>query len=324
MGKIGVGILGAGRIAGIMADTLVKMDSVQISAVASRDMGRSQEMAKKFGIAKAYGSYDEMLADPAVQLVYIATPHSHHFEHIKACISHGKHILCEKAFTMNAREAEEAIRLAREKKLLLVEALWTRFQPFSTTIRELADSGIIGNVSMLSASLGADVKHKERIQKPELGGGALLDLGVYPLNFAYMVFGTDLSDVTSSCIKYPTGVDAQICIALSFASGKMASLFSTIMVNSDKRGIIYGDKGYLVVDNVNNPDSVQIFSADHRLREVRYREPVISGYEYEVEAAVKAIKEGALECPQMPHAETLRIMKQLDDLRTAWGVDFTK
>lgn len=324
MDKIGVGILGAGRIAGTMADTLIKMDCVNTCAVASRDPGRSQEMAKKFGIAKAYGSYDEMLADPKVQLVYIATPHSHHFEHIKACFDHGKHVLCEKAFTINAREAEEAIRLSHEKKLVLVEALWTRFQPFSQTIRELADSGIIGEVSMLSASLGADVKHKERIREPGLGGGALLDLGVYPLNFAYMAFGTDVTEVASSCVKYPTGVDAQICIALKFASGKMASLFATIMVNSDKKGIIYGDKGYMIVDNINNPDSVQIFSADHRLQEVRYRDPVISGYEYEVEATVKAIHEGALECPQMPHAETLRIMKQLDELRTAWEVEFPK
>lgn len=322
MDKIRVGILGAGRIAGVMADTMTKMDCVEICAVASRDLARSREMAQKFAIPKAYGSYGEMLADPAVQLVYIATPHSHHCTHIKACLDHGKHVLCEKAFTMTLREAEEAIRLAREKKLLLVEALWTRFQPFVKTIRDLIDGGIVGNVSMLTASLGADVKHKERIQRPELGGGALLDLGVYPLNFAYMMFGTDVTDITSSCIKYPTGVDAQICMALRFGSGRMASLFSTIMVNSDKKGTIYGDKGYMVVDSILNPDSVRVYGTDHRLREVRYREPVISGYEFEVEAVVGAIREGAVECGQMTHGETLRIMGQLDGLRRDWGVEF--
>ena len=171
-----IAILGAGSIAATMATTLQPLKDVTCYAVAARDLKRAQIFADKFGFQKAYGSYKDMLEDPDVELVYIATPHSHHYEHIRMCLNHDKHVLCEKAFTANARQAEEVLKLAESKGLLLTEAIWTRYMPMRQTINEVIKSGIIGKPTSLSANLGYPIEHVERMVKPELCGGALLDL----------------------------------------------------------------------------------------------------------------------------------------------------
>ena len=191
-----MGILGAGKIAGVMAATLREMDSVECYAVASRDYDKANAFVKQYGFAKAYGSYEEMVKDSEVELVYVATPHSHHYDHIKLCLEHGKHVLCEKAFTLNAKQAEEVFAMAREKGLLLTEAIWTRYIPMRKRLDDVLASGVIGKPYMLTANLAYVVGDKERIVKAELGGGALLDLGVYTLNFASMVFGDDIEKIT--------------------------------------------------------------------------------------------------------------------------------
>ena len=182
-----IGILGAGNIAATMATTLQSLKNVTCYAVAAREKKRAQAFADKFGFQVAYGSYVDMLSDPNVHLVYIATPHSHHYEHIKMCLKHGKHVLCEKAFTANAAQAEEVILEAREKGLLLTEAIWTRYMPMRLTIDAIIKSGIIGTPTSLSANLGYPLEHKERMVKLELCGGALLDLCVYPFCRMYKV-----------------------------------------------------------------------------------------------------------------------------------------
>lgn len=317
-----MGFIGAGNISEKMAATISRMDCVRPYAVAARDADRAGAFAKRHGFARSYGSYPEMLEDPAVELVYVATPHSLHYEHVKMCLEHGKHVLCEKAFTANSVQAEEILSLAEGRKLLLTEAIWTRYMPFSRTIGDLLTSGIIGKVTALTANLGYDVKDIERMREPRLAGGALLDLSVYPLNFAFMCLGTGVDTITSTFIPSPSGVDAQNSITLAFANGAMAVLFSTMLNISDRQGVIYGSDGYMVVENINNPQSARLFDKDWRPGEV-YRCPEqISGYEYEVESAVKAIGEGGIECPEMPHAETLRIMRMLDGIRAEWGMEF--
>lgn len=317
---INVGIIGAGRIAGVMAATLREMDSVACYAVAARDLDRAKAFADEFGFQKAYGSYEEMVRDEGVQLVYIATPHSHHFEHIKLCLNHGKHVLCEKSFTINEGQAREVLAMAKEKGLLLSEAIWTRYMPMRKTLDDVLASGVIGEPQMLTANLGYLIGKKERIMKPELAGGALLDVGIYPLNFAAMAFGTDVKSISGTAVLTELGVDAQNSMTLVYEDGKMAVLNSSAMGLSDRRGVIYGDNGYVEVDNINNCEGIRVYDVNRNLVASYETPEQISGYEYEVEACVRAIEGGELECREMPHEETLRMMRWMDELRRQWGM----
>ncbi|AWK51501.1 gfo/Idh/MocA family oxidoreductase [Clostridium beijerinckii] len=320
MNKMKMAILGAGSIARQMAFTISKMENVDTYAVAAREFERAEKFAKEFGFEKAYGSYEEMLNDENVDLVYIATPHSHHYEHSIMCLNHGKHVLCEKAFTANAKQAEEVLKLAESKKLLITEAIWTRYMPMAKTLNEVIESGIIGEVTSLNTNLGYIIKDIPRMIEPKLAGGALLDLGVYTINFASMIFGDKIKSISSTAIKTQSGVDAQNSITLCYEDGKMAILNSTMLAVTDRQGVINGDKGYIVVENINNYEKIRVFSLDREEIAVYDRPKQISGYEYEVEAAIKAIQNKEIECPQMPHKETLRIMKLMDSLRHEWGV----
>lgn len=315
-----IGIIGCGWIAEKMAITLQGMENVQAYAIASRDIFKARNFAKQWNFTHAYGSYEEMLDDEGVDLVYIATPHSHHYDHTRLSLLKGKPVLCEKSFTANAKQAEALIQLAKEKNLFLTEAIWTRYMPLSQTIRELIDSGVIGQPILLTANLGYPNYDWERMHKPELAGGALLDLGVYTLNFAAMAFGTDIVKTTSTCIKSATGIDSQNSITLEYADGKMAVLNSSLLAKSDRQGIISGDKGFMIVENINNPQQVRVYDEDYRLKATYDCPPQITGYEYQVYASIEAMNNGWLESPYMPHAETLRIMQQMDALRKEWGI----
>lgn len=320
--KLKVGILGAGHIAQKMAITLMGMKEAELYAVAARELSRAEQFADEFHAQKAYGNYEALADDPDIDLIYIATPHSHHFGPARMCLLKGKPVLCEKAFTANAREAEELIRIAQEKQVFLAEAIWTRYMPFSRTIRELTESGIIGKPMMLTASLGYPIAHKERIVRLELCGGALYDLGVYPINFALMTFGNDLEKITSTCMKNEAGVDMQNSITFTYRDGRMAVMQTTAFCASDRQGIISGDKGYLVIDNINNPQQAVVYNTDHQETGRYTCPPQITGFEYQVLEAAEAIRQGAIEPASMPHAETLRVMRMLDSLRQEWGIRF--
>lgn len=320
--KLKVGILGAGHIAQKMATTLMDMKEAELYAVAARELSRAEQFADEFHAQKAYGNYEALADDPDIDLIYIATPHSHHFGPARMCLLKGKPVLCEKAFTANAREAEELIRIAQEKQVFLAEAIWTRYMPFSRTIRELTESGIIGKPMMLTASLGYPIAHKERIVRLELCGGALYDLGVYPINFALMTFGNDLEKITSTCMKNEAGVDMQNSITFTYRDGRMAVMQTTAFCASDRQGIISGDKGYLVIDNINNPQQAVVYNTDHQETGRYTCPPQITGFEYQVLEAAEAIRQGAIEPASMPHAETLRVMRMLDSLRQEWGIRF--
>ena len=319
---LNVGILGAGGIASVMARTIAGMDGVCNAAVASRDPGKAQEFAKKWNVKRAYGSYEEMLQDAEVDLVYIATPHSHHYPQAKLCLEHGKHVLCEKAFTVNAAQAEALFCLAKEKNLLITEAIWTRYQPIRNTIDEVLSSGIVGKPWLLSANLNYLISQVPRLKEPSLAGGALLDVGVYPLNFAAMVFGSDPVSVTGNAVLTEKGVDMQESITLTWADGRMAVLHAGMMGLSDQRGIICCDKGILEITNINNPKEVRAYDQNRRLLAVYPAPEQITGYEYEVEACIRALSRGETECPEMPHAETLCIMKWMDSLRAQFCVTY--
>lgn len=321
-GNFNIGIMGSGNIAGIMAGTINKMKNVRVYAVASRQQVHADVFAGKYGCKKAYGSYADLVADKKVDLIYVATPHSEHYENVKMCMEAGKPVLCEKAFTLNAAQAEELVRIAAEHKVFLAEAMWTRYMPMLTTIREVIGSGIIGEPKTLTANLGYVISDKERLTNRALGGGALLDVGVYTINFALMIFGHNISKIASCCTFTETGVDEQNAICLQYYDGKAANLNSSMVSLSDRQGIIYGTKGFAVVENINNFESIAVYDKQYK-KVASYKCPKqISGYEYEVAACIDAIKCGLIECAQMPHSETLRVMRIMDEIRSQWGMKY--
>lgn len=320
---VNVGIIGTGNIARKMAATLVSMpDEVDVYAVASRSEAAAQAFAKEWSFKKAYGSYEAMLEDENVDLVYIATPNSLHYENMMMCLDKGKAVLCEKPFTANAAQAREVLEKAREKNVFVAEAMWTRYMPLSKTINELIASKVIGAPKILSANLGYNLSYVERMDCPELGGGTLLDLGVYLLNFAAMVFGSGESRMVSVCTRTEHGLDGQESITLVYPDNRMAVMHATMYAPTDRSGVISGEKGHIIVDNINNPQRVTVVDSNYDVKAVYDCPKQITGFEYEVYAAVDAMKNGRIEPALMPHAETLRIMQQMDSLRSDWGVKF--
>ena len=317
-----IGIIGAGWIAEKMCDAIAPFTDMEIHAIASRTMEKAEAFAAEHDIRKAYGSYEEMVCDPAIDLVYIATPHSHHYDHAMLALEHGKPVLVEKAFTANARQAKELIETARSKGLFITEAIWTRYMPLSHKVREIMESGIIGEPRVLTATLCYMMENKERIVRGDLCGGALLDLGVYTLNFARMYFGTDIVKTVTNCHLGPSGMDMHESISLSFADGKMANLQSGALCLNDRQGIISGTEGYIRVDNINCPEVVEVYRNYELVQRYTKDDDMVNGYEYQVIECRRCINEKLMESPMMPHEETISIMKQMDDLRKEWGVRY--
>ncbi|MCR4589648.1 MAG: Gfo/Idh/MocA family oxidoreductase [Lachnospiraceae bacterium] len=320
-----VGILGAGGIAEVMAETISWIEGVESYAVAARDGSRAADFAEKWGFEKSYGSYEDMLSDEKVDLVYIAVPHSHHHKWTIEALNAGRNVLCEKAFAANTAQAEEMIKLAEEKKLLLTEAIWTRYMPSRKIISNLVDSGEIGKVVTVASNLGYRIDMNERMVKPELAGGCLLDLTVYTLNFSSMILGNDIKRIEAFMVPTDTGVDGQDTIMLEYNDGTMASMFTTMYALTDRSGLIAGTDGFITVQNINNPQRITVYEPDrtrYRIRKDIEVPKQISGYEYEVLACKKALEEGRIECGEMPHSETITIMKQMDEIRRQFGIVF--
>ena len=319
-----IGILGAGNISRSVAPTLVAMPEIECYAVASRSLEKAEEFTRDFGFSKIYGSYEQMLSDPDVELVYVATPHSHHYDHMMQAIEHGKNILCEKAFTLNASEAEAVRKAAAEKDVFVAEAIWPRYMPSRNVIRSVLESGIIGKANTLTGNLSYDIDEVPRIREPELAGGALLDIGVYGINFALMHFGTDIERVESSVKMLDTGVDAMETITIFYNDGRMAVLTHSIYCRSDRKGMIHGDKGYMVVENINNPQSLSVYDVDDKLLAQYDFSDQISGYEFQFRECARLIAEGKKEADSMPMADTVYVMEFMDNLRKNWGMVYPR
>ena len=338
-----VAIIGLGRIAPSMARTLKGMEEdprysslVRAYAVATHDdRARAQKFADRWGFEKAYGSYDEVFDDPNVDLVYIATPHPFHASEAIAALEAGKAVLVEKAFAGNAAQARRILDASKRTGNAAVEAIWTRFMPSRARIDEILASGAIGDIREINATLSYPTTGKARIMSPELGGGALLDVGVYGLDFISML--TDDADparIETSASMTETGVDAHSATALYFsgstakAGGRdegsiLATMTCSCVSVDDRFGLVHGTKGYAVITNINNPERIDVYDDDHRLvRSEALDLGEITGYEYEVVAAVRALREGRIEAPQMPHRQTLRLMRQMDSIRSAWGLRY--
>ena len=325
-------ILGCGHIATKMAAAVKAIENrgVEAYAVASRSLEKAEKFAKDYGFGRAYGSYEELAKDPAVDLIYIATPHSEHYNNILLCLEHGKNLLVEKAFTANALMASEVIALAEEKGVFLSEAMWTRFLPAVQMVKDLILAGKIGKVESVEADFSMPLSHIERLRKPELAGGALLDLGIYSLTFAD-IFLTDaeiagaenhIVQTKTHCVKFDTGVDATDWIDLVYANGQVAHLKTSMVAPLKNEGVIYGEGGFIRVQNLNDMVEIQLFDKTGTLLESITPPRIENCYEYEVLACKAALEKGQKECAEMPHTKTMQMMTQMDGLRAAWGVSY--
>ena len=319
MRKIKFGILATGNIANSMAKAVQNLEEIACCAAASRTYEKAKDFADKWGFQKAYGSYEELVNDPEVDLIYVASPHSHHYEHAKLCLEHGKHVLLEKAFTVNVSQAEELIALSERKGLLLAEAFWPRYMPTRKMLDDLIAQGTIGEVQAVMADFGAPLSHVERMWNPNLAGGALLDLGVYPINFALQIFQGQVKSIQSDAVMSPQGVDYMNGITLTFDDNRIAVLHSNMLACMGNRGVVYGDKGFIELYEINNPKEIRVFNENKEVTACYPAPEQINGYEYEALACVRAIEAGQIECEEMPHSETLRLMKILDTVREQWG-----
>lgn len=313
-------IMGAGKIAAKMAAAINGLKEIEAYAVASRNLEKARQFAKEWNFVKSYGSYEEMVKDPEINLIYIATPHAMHYENAKLCIEHGKNVLIEKAFTANAKQAKELIDLAQKEKVFVAEAMWTRYMPGIQMLRDIIAEGRIGQVDSVEADFSVPISQRERLHNPALAGGALLDLGVYTLTFADMFLGDDIATIKSRCIMYSTGVDATDHIEILYKDGRQAFLRTSMVSGSRNEGKINGTQGYIEVANINSLDKIQVFDACGQLQETLIPPKLVNGYEYEVLSCKKAIEAGQLECEEMTLAKTLEMMERMDALRREWGV----
>lgn len=321
--KIKWGILGPGGISSKFAKDLALAEGAELTAVGSRSLERAEQFAKAFNIPRAYGSYEELLNDSDVDIIYIGTLHPMHKDQALACLNAGKAVICEKPFTINAAEAEEIVRVAREKKLFVMEAMWTRYLPPIVQVREWLKEGVIGEVRLVKADFGFDIgwQPEGRLLNKELGGGALLDAGIYPISLASMVYGEQPSKIMSSVHIGETGVDEQFSVLFEYEGGRTAALNSSVRLKMTNDAFLFGTKGYIHIPNF-------LFGPSASLH-VNGEEPVhfvddrkFNGYKFEAEVAMECLREGRLESDIMPLDETVQIMKTMDTIRAQWNLKY--
>ena len=315
-----VSIIGTGNIAHTMARTVNAVEGAELYAVASRTIESAREFAKEFNIPVAYGSYDGLINDSETELVYISTIHPLHYELSKKSLCRKKNVLCEKPIAMNRAQAEDLFNTAKENNVFICEAVWTRFFPWVRDVQDIINSGEIGSPVLLESRFGFRTEI-ERLHNPELGGGALLDMGIYNITAADLLFGSDFEIADTSCILSDAGVDEHNFTMLKYPDGKCAYLTSSISMGLDSKVKVFCEKGYLEIFGPPNWGKVKIFDTSGEL--IRELEPTcITGYEYELQSCIKAIKDGKTECEEVPHNKTLFVMNVMDELRAAWGMKY--
>lgn len=317
------GILGTGTIARKFAEALHTLPDASLVAVGSRSRDKAKAFGGQFNVTYRHGSYEEVVNNPAVDAIYIATPHSCHFDHANLALQAGKPVLCEKPFTLNAAQALEIIQLARAKNLLLMEAMWTRFLPVMTRLRRVLAEGAIGEVRMLAADFGfrAEAEGEGRLFNLSLGGGALLDVGVYPISLASMLFGKP-SSVTGLAKLGRTSVDKQNGAVLMHPQGQLAVLHSSIEVTTFQEASIMGTKGRIKIHSSWWKATAMTLMRETNKNDFLECPYVGSGYQYEAAEFMKCLREGKTESDIMPLDETLSIMKTMDTLREQWGLRY--
>ncbi len=353
--KIRWGILGTGNIAQSFAEGLSALPDAEVIAVGSRSITSAHHFANRFNVPHRHASYQTLVEDPEVDVIYIATPHPLHKENCLLCLEAGKAVLCEKPFTLNAAEALEVITAARTHRLFLMEAMWTRFLPAMAKVRELLAAGTIGELRMITADFGfrAPFDPSHRLFAPELGGGALLDVGIYPLSLTSMLLGAP-SSIVSMAHLGETGVDEQSAVILGYPEGQLALLYAATRTQTPIEATLMGTEGSIKIHTpMYKPTQITLSVtresmpatlplpialkslgkslglADFWRRYVAQKRTTLNlpftgnGYNYEAAEVMQCLRDGKIESEIMPLDETLAIMKTMDAIRAQWGLRYT-
>lgn len=325
MEKIRWGILSTGHISGKFAEALEMLPEAELSAVASRTIDKAADFAEKYNIPKAYGTYQELANDPDIDVVYIGTPHTFHLDNSIMCMRKGKSVLCEKALTINAHEAKEMVRVAREENVFLMEAMIPRHVPLIKKILKWVNDGKIGEPRMLKASRCARGKFdsKARQLNPELGGGSLLDVGVYVISFASMIFAKEPKEVVGLSHIGEIGSDEQGVAILKYDKGEIADLSFALRTNAVDEAYILGTEGYIKVHDLFAVPTKASLVVEGKEIEV-LEEPIIgNSLNYEAEEVMRCMKLGLKESPHMTLDESIQIMEIMDNIRKPWELVYS-
>lgn len=322
--KIRWGILGTGNIAAKFAQGLAVLPQAELAAVGSRTQESANTFGDKYNIPRRHASYEALANDAEVDVIYISTPHTFHKENSLLCLQAGKAVLCEKPFTINAAEAKAVIDFAREKQLFLMEAMWTRYLPLVVKIRQMLADDVIGHVEMFTADLGFrwEFDPQHRLYNPHLGGGALLDVGIYPVSMAWMVFGQAPTTITGAAHLGKTGVDENASIIFGYEQGQIATLYASVRTFTPSEAIIMGTKGRLKIHAfMFRPTKLTLTlnEQEDKVVEIPFEG---NGYNYQAAEVMRCLQAGKLESDSMPLDESLSIMHAMDKIRAQWNLKY--
>jgi predicted dehydrogenase len=322
MSNFSWGILGPGGIAQAFAKDLTFLEGHTIGAVGSRSLTNAQSFANNFG-GTAYGSYEELVADSGIDAIYVATPHPAHHDNVILALNAGKPVLCEKPFAVNAKQAQAMVDAAAKNKVALMEAMWARFLPHYAKVREIIASGVLGPILSIHADHGQRLADQgiARLVEPQLAGGALLDLGIYPISFAHMILGNPTS-ITSSAVMTDKGVDAQTSMIFKYDNGAQAILTTTMIEQTPCRAVVAGLDGWLEIDRTfYNPASMRVILNDGTVTE--YPSAYTGhGLREQAEAFKQIVQSGEVESKILTWKDTVDIMKSMDTVRGQIGLKY--
>lgn len=324
MGKvIKWGIIGCGHIAPKFIEGINVLENTKVVAVASKSIDKASDLAKRYDIEHYYNDYESLITNPEVDVIYIATSHNFHKENILQCLKHRKAVLCEKAFTVNGKEAELVINYAREQKVFLMEAMWTRYLPCIKEVKRIIKNGVIGEVRHLEANFGfsSTFNPEGRLFNKQLAGGSLLDVGIYPVSFAYYIFEKEPINIKSSAHIGITGVDEQAAMIFTYNNGELAQLASAITLQTSQIAVISGTKGFITLKNFHRTTgyTLQLHDQEPQYVSIPFES---TGYNYEAQEVINCLINNTLESNIMPLNETLRIMQCMDTIRAEWGLKY--
>jgi predicted dehydrogenase len=315
------GILAPGKMSAKFTLGLKLLDNAELYSVGSRDLSRAEQFAKEHGFRKYYGTYEEFAADPELEIVYIASPHSYHFEHTMLCLRNRKHVICEKAFAINSGEVEAMTAEAGKKKLFLMEALWPPFQSFHKKALELLNSGILGKVFYLygSFSFTPPIDPEERKFNLSLGGGSLLDIGIYPVIDALTFLGLP-AGIKASAVFGKTGSEESVAVVFNYPDDKLASLYSSFRTNAGIGCRIFCEHGNLSVSRGRDMNQTTVLELNGKEKQEFIYHPEAKGYHLEAQEVMRCLDEGLTESPVVPHSFSVDLIRTLDRIRKEAGI----
>jgi predicted dehydrogenase len=319
------GILGAGKIANKFASDLRWVEDAELKAIGSQDKLKGEEFARIHNIPIIYNSYEDLVSSKEVDVIYVATPHGFHHKHVMLCLNHGKAVLCEKAFALNAKQVTEMIELSQRKKVFLMEAFWTKFIPQYEMVRSMIDRGDIGEIKLVQADFGfkAPSPPAQRLFDPELGGGSLLDIGIYPVFFALSLLGKP-TELNAIMTPYASGVDEQIVINMKFANGALAVLSSTFASDTPTEAVIAGTEGRIQMRNrFHNPvGNIELIKNRDEVQPIEVRREEGYGYQFEARHVCDCLRKGLSQSPVYSLQDSLLLIKTLDKIRKCAGIKY--